>query len=84
VEICAENNSLGVVGLGATESTLAAASFLDFIAAGLEFAAALDSGFLGLAIFLVAVSRHFRRHRDRLSIGIWRMSCGGLNDTPPR
>jgi hypothetical protein len=51
--------SLGAVGLAAADSTLAAAFFLGFLAAGLGSAAALDSGFLGLAVFLVAVTVGF-------------------------
>ena len=44
----------GDVGLAAAVLTLAAAFFLVFPAAGLRFAVGLGSGFLGLAVFLVA------------------------------
>jgi hypothetical protein len=47
--------TLGVVGLADTDWALAAAFFLGFTAASLGSAAALDSGFLGLAVLLVAV-----------------------------
>jgi hypothetical protein len=46
--------SSGVVGLAATALTLAAAFFFDFPAADLGAAVDLGSGFLGLAVFLVA------------------------------
>jgi hypothetical protein len=46
----------GFVGLAAAVLTLAAAFFFDFPAAGLGPAEDLGSGFLGLAVFLVAVT----------------------------
>lgn len=46
----------GDVGLAAAGLTLAAAFFLVFPAAGLGCAVGLGSGFLGLAVFLVAVT----------------------------
>ena len=46
----------GVVGLAAAVLTLVAAFFFDFPAAGLVAAVDLCSGFLGLAVFLVAVN----------------------------
>jgi hypothetical protein len=46
----------GVVGLAAAVLTLAAAFFLVFPAAGLVAAVVLGSGFLGLALSLVAVT----------------------------
>jgi len=46
----------GVVGLAAAVFTLAAAFFFDFPAAGLVAAVDLGSGFLGPAIYLVAVT----------------------------
>jgi hypothetical protein len=49
----------GVVGLAAAAWTLAAAFFLGFIVDGLGSAAALDSGLLGLAVLLVAVTVGF-------------------------
>jgi hypothetical protein len=51
--------SLGVEGLAAVDWALAAAFFLGFTAAGLGSAVALDSGFLGLAVLLVAVTVGF-------------------------
>jgi hypothetical protein len=48
--------SSGVVGLAATVLTLAAASFFDFPVADLGAAVDLVSGFLGLAVFLVAAT----------------------------
>jgi hypothetical protein len=59
VELWVGTTSLGVVGLAATDWALAAAFFLGFTAAGLGSAAALDSGFLGLAVFLVVVTVGF-------------------------
>jgi hypothetical protein len=47
------------MGLAAADSTPAAAFFLEFIDACFGSAAALDSGFLGLAVFLVAVTLGF-------------------------
>ena len=46
----------GVVGLAAAVSTLAVAFFFGFPPAVLVYAVELDSGFLGLVIFLLAVS----------------------------
>jgi hypothetical protein len=46
----------GVLGLAVAVFTLAAAFFFDFPAAGLVTTVDLDSGFLGLAVFLVAVT----------------------------
>jgi hypothetical protein len=46
----------GVVGLPAAVLTLVAAFFVDFPAAGLGAAVDVVSGFLGLAVFLVAVT----------------------------
>jgi hypothetical protein len=46
----------GVVGLAAAVLTLAAAFFLGFPAAGCGPAVDLSSGFLGLAVFPVAVT----------------------------
>jgi uncharacterized membrane protein YeaQ/YmgE (transglycosylase-associated protein family) len=48
--------TLGVVGLAATVLTLAAAFFFDFPAADLGAAVDVCSGFLGLAVFLVAAT----------------------------
>jgi hypothetical protein len=50
---------LGVEGLAAADSVVWAAFFLGFTAARLGSAAALDSGFLGLAVLLVAVTVGF-------------------------
>ena len=50
---------LVVVGVAAAVLTLAAAFFLDFPEARLEAAVALSSGFLGLAVSLVAVTIGF-------------------------
>jgi hypothetical protein len=50
------NTSLGVEVLAVADCSLAAAFFLGFTAAGLVSAAALDSGFLVLAVLLVAVT----------------------------
>ena len=46
----------GVVGLAAAAVTLAAAFFFDFPAAGLVAAVDFGSGFLGPAVFLVAIT----------------------------
>jgi hypothetical protein len=46
----------GVVGFEAAVLTLAASFFLDFQGAGLVVAVDLGLGFLGLAVFLVAVT----------------------------
>jgi len=46
---------LGVVSLAAAVLTLAAAFFFDFPAAGLVAAVDFGSGFLALAVYLVAV-----------------------------
>jgi hypothetical protein len=51
--------SFGVVCLAFADWTLAAAFFLGFIAASLGSAAGLDSGFLGLTVFLVALTVGF-------------------------
>jgi hypothetical protein len=48
--------SSGVVGLAATVLTLAAAFFFDIPAADLGAAVDLESGFLDLAVFLVAAT----------------------------
>jgi hypothetical protein len=48
--------SSGVVGLSAVVLTLAAVFFFGFPAAGLGPAVDLGSGFLGLAVFLAAVT----------------------------
>jgi hypothetical protein len=48
--------SSGAVGLATAVLTLAAAFYFDFPAAGLGAAGDLISGFLGLAVFLVAVT----------------------------
>ena len=45
----------GVVGVAATVLTLAVAFFFGFPAASLVVAIGLGSGFLGLAVFLLAV-----------------------------
>ena len=45
----------GIVGLAAAVLTLTAAFFFDFPAAGLVAAVDFDSGFLALAVYLVAV-----------------------------
>jgi hypothetical protein len=50
---------MDVVGLTVTDSALANLLFLSFTAAGLGSAAALDSGFLGLAVFQVAATVGF-------------------------
>ena len=49
-------HQVGVVGLVAAGLTLAAALFLGFQVAGLGAAVDLGSGFLGLAVFLVAAT----------------------------
>jgi hypothetical protein len=49
-------HQVGVVGLTAAVLTIAAAFFFGFPAAGLGPAVDLVSGFLGLAVFLVAVT----------------------------
>ena len=46
---------MGVVSLAAAVLTLAAAFFFDFPAAGLVAAVDFGSGFLALAVYLVAV-----------------------------
>jgi hypothetical protein len=46
----------GFVGLAAAVLTLVAAFFFGFAAVGLGSAVDLGSGFLGLAVFLVAVT----------------------------
>jgi hypothetical protein len=51
-----ETTISGVVGLAATVLKLAAAFLFDFPAADLGAAVDLGSGFLGLAVFLVAVT----------------------------
>jgi hypothetical protein len=51
-----EVTTWAVVGLSATVSTLAASLFFGFTVAGLEVAVGLGSGFLGLAVFLMAVT----------------------------
>jgi hypothetical protein len=56
VELWVGTNRSGVVGLGAAVLTITAACFLGFPAAGLGAAVDLGSGFLGLAVFLVAVT----------------------------
>jgi hypothetical protein len=48
--------SFGFVRLAAAVSTIATVFFLGFAAAGLGAAAGLVWGFLGLAVFLVAVT----------------------------
>ena len=50
------STSSSVVGWASAALTLADAFFLDFSAAGLVAAVDLGSGFLGLAVFLVAVT----------------------------
>jgi hypothetical protein len=52
----ARATSSGAVGLQAAVLTLAVAFFFDFPAAGLGAAGDLISGFLGPAVFLVAVT----------------------------
>jgi hypothetical protein len=51
-----ETTRSGVVGLAAADLTLAAVFFFDYPAAGLVAAVDLGLGFLGLAVFLVAVT----------------------------
>jgi len=55
VEIWVGTTTSGVVGLEAAVLTLADAFFFEFPATGLVAAVDLGSGFLGLAVFLVAV-----------------------------
>ena len=55
-ELWMGSTSLGVVGLAAAVSAIVTAFFLGFAAAGLGAAAVLGSGFLGLAVLLVAVT----------------------------
>ena len=77
VELWVGTTRLGVVCFAAEVSTLAVAFFLGLPAAGLGAAVGLGSGFLGLAVFLVAVTLGFlERFRDRLRRGIW--ICGGV------
>jgi len=56
VELLVGTTRSGVVGLAAAILTLAAAFFLVFPAAGSVAAVDLGSGFLYLAVFLVAVT----------------------------
>jgi len=56
VGLCLGTTRSGVVGLAAVGLTLAVAFFFDFAAAGLVAAVDWGSGFLGLAVFLVAVT----------------------------
>jgi len=53
------NTKLGVVGLAAAVLTLATAFFLDFPGARRGAAVDFSSGFLGLAVSLVAVTVGF-------------------------
>jgi len=59
VEVWVGTTRLGFVGVAAAVLTLAAAFFLDFPEALLGAAVDLSSGFLGLAVSLVAVTIGF-------------------------
>jgi hypothetical protein len=56
VELWVGTTSLAAMNLAAADWAIAAPFFWGFTATGLGSAAALDSGFLGLAVLLVAVN----------------------------
>ena len=74
-------HQFGCFGLAAAVLIAAVASLLGVAATGLVAAAALGTGFLGLAVLLVVATRQLGRLRDRLGCGRW--VGRGPDDTPP-